>query len=362
MVEHAARGFGDVAAPARFRLPLDAARFGPHIRIDDAQRLLVGQHHLHGPGHDALEGIVARERVACVLQGLLRQGRESVQIQVEAGQGAGVVAAVIPVIDLHRVGASHMVVDEVFLERLHGDVQPLAADDAPLVHGVFVGMAQGDQLVVGLEVGEFEGCGPGHGLDSGFQAPCQVRLQGQQLLFGRRSVESPHRRGEGMDLPTADDAKQIVADLLHAQAHLHGRTQGRVRGHADGAFVAQKIGRVEEIDVQGVALDPFCAVEQPPQRPDLGRDLDAQDLLHGVGGAHLIGHRADAADARGDVRRFHVEPPLQEGLEKPGRLEDLQLQMLDLAILDDDIQRALAFHARHVGDIDSQGRHAIISS
>ena len=38
-----------------------------------------------------------------------------------------------------------------------------------------------------------------------------------------------------------------------------------IPGHRDAALVAQEVGRVQEVDVERVALDPFAAVEQPPE-------------------------------------------------------------------------------------------------
>ena len=61
--------------------------------------------------------------------------------------------------------------------------------------------------------------------------------------------------------------------------------------------------------------------------------------------AHLIGHRADAADAGGDVGHFLETPAAQKGLVKPGRLVDFKLQILHDAVAHGDIQRAFAFHA-----------------
>ena len=92
-------------------------------------------------------------------------------------------------------------------------------------------------------------------------------------------------------------------------------------------FVAEKIGRVQHVDVQGVALDPFAAIDQPAQSAQLARRRHAARVLHGVDSAHLVRDRADAADARGDVGRFGELAPAQERLEEARRLEDLQLHV-----------------------------------
>ena len=97
--------------------------------------------------------------------------------------------------------------------------------------------------------------------------------------------------------------------------------------------------------MQGVALDPLPAVEEPPQGRHPVIDGDTARILHGRAGAHLIGHRADSADAGRDVGRLGEVPSDQQGLEVAGRLEDLEGDIGDRAVMDDDPQRALSFDA-----------------
>ena len=124
-----------------------------------------------------------------------------------------------------------------------------------------------------------------------------------------------------------------------------------VGGEGDGVGVAEEVGGVQQVDVQGVAGDPLPAVEQSAQRADPLVDDDPAYLLDGLPRAGLVGHRADPADARGDVADLRVLPPAQEGFEEPRRLVDLQIRPLHLAVLDDDPQRALAFDARERADV-----------
>ena len=83
-----------------------------------------------------------------------------------------------------------------------------------------------------------------------------------------------------------------------------------VLGHLDSVLVPQEVRGVEHEDMEAVGLDPFAAVEQPPQGPDGGGDCHSQSAFHGVHRAHLVGHGADAADAAGDIRRFGEVAPL----------------------------------------------------
>jgi hypothetical protein len=64
-----------------------------------------------------------------------------------------------------------------------------------------------------------------------------------------------------MDRATADQVHDLVSDLLELESSLHlGRV---VAGHVDHAFVAEEVRRVQQVDVQRVALDPLAAVQQP---------------------------------------------------------------------------------------------------
>ena len=150
--------------------------------------------------------------------------------------------------------------------------------------------------------------------------------------FVRHLVEAANPHIDGMDLPAAEQAHDLVAGLLQPQAALH--LVGVVLGHADGVFVAEKVGRVQQINVQRVALDPFAAVDQPAQVADGAADFDAAGVLHGMAGAHLIGDRTDAADAGGDVGRLMEFAAPQKRLEEARRLEDLQLDVRHLLALD----------------------------
>ena len=58
-----------------------------------------------------------------------------------------------------------------------------------------------------------------------------------------------------------------------------------------------------------------------------------------MAGAHLVGHGADAADARGDVGHLADLASAQQGLEEPGRFEDIQFHVLDPVSVELDVKR-----------------------
>ena len=88
----------------------------------------------------------------------------------------------------------------------------------------------------------------------------------------------------------------------------------------------------------------------------------AEQPLEAVHGAHLVGDRADPADPRHDVGHLVEGPAGQERLEEPGRLVDLEPEIRDLAVVDRDVERALALHARDDGHLDRSVRHGAASS
>ena len=75
-----------------------------------------------------------------------------------------------------------------------------------------------------------------------------------------------------------------------------------------------------------------------------------------MAGAHLVGHRADAADAGGDVGHLGDGTAPQERLEEPRRFEDAQLHVVHPAIAQADGQRSLPLDARHGRDADGPRR------
>jgi hypothetical protein len=153
-----------------------------------------------------------------------------------------------------------------------------------------------------------------------------------------------------MDRAPTHQLHEGVAELLQPQQAAD--QLGVVGSDGDARGIAQEVGCVEEGHVQDMALDPLAAVEEPSQLADDGRHRDAGETLEGVGGAHLVRHGADPADARGEVDGFVECPAPQERLEEPGRFVDLQADVVDDALRDVDVEGPLALHARQHGDVD----------
>ena len=203
--------------------------------------------------------------------------------------------------------------------------------------------------MVDPEVREVETGHPANEVDSGAVRPRErFRERGDHLAIGS-PVEAAETDVDGVDRPPADHLHDLVADLLQPQ-DVRDELAVTVRELQSGAG-AEEVGRVEEPDVQDVALDPLACVQQTAKFAKPTVDGDAGDVLEGRRRRHLVGDRADPADPRRDVDRFAEAATTQERLEEPGRFVDLQSEVGDDVVLDLDVQRAFALDPR-------QGRHA----
>ena len=147
----------------------------------------------------------------------------------------------------------------------------------------------------------------------------------------------------------------LVAGLLEVQARLDRGAV--VAGQLERAGVAQEVGRVEQVDVEGVALDPLAAVEEAAQGADLRVDGDPEEpCSKACDGAHLVGDRADAADAGDDVDDLVGRAAHDELLEVARRLEDPQARLVDCPVADAQAERAFALDAGQAGDVDAGRR------
>ena len=112
-------------------------------------------------------------------------------------------------------------------------------------------------------------------------------------------------------------------------------------------------------DVQSMALNPFAAVEKTAQRADRRIDLNAERVLDRVHAAHLVGDRANPADAGDNVEHLLVPAPAQQCLEEARRLEDTQSDRIYGAIANMKFERALAFDPRDIVDPNCPIRHEL---
>jgi hypothetical protein len=263
---------------------------------------------------------------------------------------------------MQRVRALDVLLHDVLVELARREVAAVRGDDPAVLDCIRVVLAQGQQLMVELELRAGQRRRHRDRLESDLAGPFERVDQRRELAARGSAVEAADADVDRMDLAAAHDRHHLVARLFQRQPVRD--ELGVVAGHRRRALVAEEVGCVQEEDVQRMALDPLAAVEQPPQRADALVDGDAERVLHRVAGAHLVRDRADAADAGGDVGRLQVGAPAQEGLEEPRRLVDSQLDLLHCAVADDDAHRPLSLDAREevgrdrAAPVPARPRHA----
>ena len=244
----------------------------------------------------------------------------------------------------------HVLLDDEIGEAGRGRVQTVRRGNPARLERVATGLAQRDEAVVALHIGEVEPRDPFHRGQRLVEGIGERALQGGHLGPAGSAVEPSDLHIDGVDGPPADRLHDAVAHLLQRQAPLEGRPV-QLR-HLHRVLAAEEIRGVQHVHVQGVTLHPFTAVEEAAQVGDATPDTDPQGILHRRTGAHLVRHRADAADAGGEVGRLGRTATSQKGLEEPRWLEDLQLHVLHAPIAHLHAKRALAFDTRQSLDRD----------
>ena len=161
---------------------------------------------------------------------------------------------------MQRRRVRYLLLDHVVLELRRGERQATGGGDRAPLDGVLPGRDQGQHLVVVMEVGELEPGRPAHGVQCLVQRDAQLLGQGGHLGPGRCPVEAAHPDVDRMDRPAADQLHDRVAGLLQRQPPLD--QVAAVFGEGERAGVAEEVGGMQQVDVQGVALDPLAAVEQ----------------------------------------------------------------------------------------------------
>ena len=76
--------------------------------------------------------------------------------------------------------------------------------------------------------------------------------------------------------------------------------------------------------MQTMAFNPFATVHQTAQRMQAGIRRKTGELFQGLDRTHLVGYRANPANAGNDIYHFRVMPTLQEFFEQSRWFEYLQ--------------------------------------
>ena len=156
-----------------------------------------------------------------------------------------------------------------------------------------------------------------------------------------------------MDRPAADPGHDRVAGLLEAQPVLDRRAviarPARARSDSRGS----RAGGAGRRGARG-SRSTRRSTGAGAARTVAGSTSTPNAASKACTARHLVGDRADAADARHDVDDLVRRPADDQPLEVARRLEDLQAGRLDGAVADAQVERALALDARQVADVDRQ--------
>ena len=262
------------------------------------------------------------------------------------------VCATVAAAGLERVRPGDLLLAEFGAPVGRCDVDAVGRHDPALVHRVLVRVSERDQPAVaderrGVETGDQVDRGEGD-----LERLGQRAAQGGDLAPAERPREATDPDRDRVDRPATDQLDELVAGLLEGQPRFDGGPV--ILGELERAGVAEEVGQVEQVDVERVALDPLAAVEQAAERADGGVDLDPETVLEGMDRGHLVGDRADPADAGDDVDDLVRRPPDDEALEVARRLEDLEVGFLDHAVVDAQPERSLALDPGQSGDVDGE--------
>ena len=217
-------------------------------------------------------------------------------------------------------------------------VEAVARDDAALVHRVLVGWRR---LTRSRRASNCGASNPATSCTVGLgelDRLVEVVAEALELLAPRGPVQAADAEADRVDRPAADDRQDVVADPLEPQALLDDRAIDL--RELDGRGQPQEVRRMQQVDVERVALDPLAAVQEPAERADRRVDDHAEGRLERVDGRELVRDRADAADPGDDVDDLVGRPADHQPLEVPRRLEDPEPGLDDLAVAHPQVEAA----------------------
>ena len=349
--QHPARRLRRPGRRPRARARLGEGPLRRLVATQELRRLGHRVEHLHGAHHHGVVEIRDRQGEAAARERGARDGVQAVVVEVEARDGAREIGLAAEE-GVQRGRMRHLALLHVPLEVGERKARAVGAGELALVHRILVRMGERQAAQRLRAARPLEPRGPVHeglGLGHGVLA---ARLQGGDGLAARRGVEAAGTHADRMHRAAAEERDEVVSEPLQGEPAAH-RLRLAAR-ELDDALAAVEVGRGEEVDVEAVALDPLAAVERAPHAPHPGPGRAAEQGLEGVHGAHLVGDRADAADARHQVRHLLEGASLQEALEEARRLVDAQPQRADAPRRDLDLEGALALDARERRHLDAQ--------
>ena len=125
-------------------------------------------------------------------------------------------------------------------------------------------LSQRHESVLARDVGEVETRDPRHGGQSLVAGAAQRFGQRRDGRGLGRPVETADPDVDRMDRPSSDGCHHQVARALDVEPALD--RAGVAFGQFDRVGAAEEVRRVQQVDVQRVALDPLAAVEEATKR------------------------------------------------------------------------------------------------
>jgi len=358
VVEHAAGRLGGPVSDTGFWINRHERLCGLFIGLNNAQGLIARIDQFDGPYDNTLKRVPALLCEAGSAGCLLSIWRQTIEIQAIAGQRADMICTALLDIRMKRVGVLDMFLNEIIFILLQRNIDPFTGDDPSLTERILFGMAERDKFILLFKVGELQLRAPPDGLESRFLRPGELINERLQFGNGGSPVKAADADIDGMDFPSADDVHDFVADFLEFQCVLDDGLM--IPGHSDRIFVPEKIGSVQKINMEGMAFDPFTAIEETPEFAQLAIDRNSADTFHCMNGAHLVGNRADAANAGGNIGCLKKLPAAQEALKEAGRFKYFQLNVGDLPLMDLHIERPFAFNPGEIIDFYRSIFHVLL--
>ena len=245
---------------------------------------------------------------------------------------------------------------------LNRNVQPLVGNNPALVKWVFRRVLPGtkrNKFVILLEVWKWQLRCPAYRFQRGLPPPRQFLCELLKFLLSWHLIKASHLHIDRMYLSPPQEGHNCIACLLHLETTLHNLRV--ILRHTHHVGIPKKVGRVQHIDMQRMALDPFTTVEEPPQFAQLPTNRDTQCLLHRVYSAHLVSHWTNATDARGNIRSLCIHATTQQRLKEARRLVDPQFHIHHLVALDFYIQGTFPFNTSKGIHFDGLSFHEIHS-
>ena len=194
---------------------------------------------------------------------------------------------------------------------------------------------------------------------------------GQQAVAGgdiEVAVDAAGNRSGAVDLFAGRRLDDLLPELAHqdgAQAKF-GVLSDHLKDIAPfcrSAKAEQQVGGREVKEMQDMALHHLPVMHQAAHLlGGGGQGIDADDLIHRLGGRQMVTDRTNAAQPLHDDRHFPQQPPPDETF-KAAKLDDMQPRLIDLIVLVKvDCHLAMPFDAGDGRDFDQSGLSHIAAS